>query len=297
MSVKRTTLAALSLVLLASAPARAEDPKAACVTAHSDAQSLRTESKLREAREKLLVCARPECPAAVRSDCAKWLGEVQDEIPSIMVAATDANGGDVADVRVIVDGAVVAKELTGQPIMLNPGAHTLRFERDGASPVERKLVLRVGERNRRLEVQFSPKLAGAGPAATGEGNGNGDAPAPEPDAGPSRGGGVPAATWILGGVGVLGLAGFTYFALDGSRKEDDLKTCKPSCPSDDVQAARTSYLLGDVSLGVGVLALAGAAYFYFSRSPRQENAAASAPLWLDVRPSARGATGVVGGHF
>ncbi|MBK9000858.1 MAG: hypothetical protein IPM35_34485 [Myxococcales bacterium] len=292
--MKRTTLAAASLLLLVPAPARAEDPKAACVSAHSEAQTLRSDSKLREAREKLLVCARPECPAAVRSDCAKWVGEVQEEIPSIMVAATDANGGDVADVRVIVDGTVVAKELTGQPIMLNPGSRTLRFERDGASPIERKLVVRVGERNRRIDVQFSPKLAGG---SAPPGAGDGDAPSPEPDSGPSKGGGVPAATWILGGVGVLGLAGFTYFALDGSRKEDDLKKCKPSCPSDDVQSARTSYLLGDVSLGVGVLALAGAAYFYFSASPSKEQAAARAPLWLDVRSTSRGAAGFVGGHF
>ena len=299
MSVKSAGLVALSLVLFASPAVRADEAKQACVTAHADAQGLRTESKLREAREKLLVCARPECPAAVRSDCAKWLGEVQEEIPSIMVAATDANGGDVADVRVVVDGAVVAKELTGQPILLNPGSRTLRFERDGASPIERKLVLRVVERNRRVEVQFSPKLAGGG--ATGPVENGGDTPAgpaPDADAGAdkSSGGGIPAATFILGGVGVLGLAGFTFFALDGNKKEDDLKKCKPSCPSDDVQSLRTSYLLGDVSLGVGVLALAGAAYFYFSSSPKQESAA-RAPLWLDLLPSARGATGVVGGSF
>lgn len=293
--MKRTAAATFASVLLASSPALAEDPKAACVAAHSEAQSLRTDSKLREAREKLLVCARPECPAAVRADCAKWLGEVQDEIPSIMVAATDANGGDVADVRVVVDGVVVAKELTGQPILLNPGQRTLRFEREGASPIERKLVLRVGERNRRVEVQFSPKLVGAGPDAPPAPSGDSDTQ-PEPDTGGSKGG-VPAATWILGGVGVLGLAGFTYFALDGSKKEDDLKQCKPSCPEDDVQAARTSYLLGDVSLGVGVLALAGAAYFYFASGPSKEKASGGAPLWVDVRPSSRGATGVLTGRF
>jgi len=293
--VKRTALALLLLSF--SAPALA-DEKVDCVSAHSESQSLRTESKLREAREKLLVCARPECPAAVRSDCAKWLGEVQDEIPSVMVAATDANGSDVADVRVVVDGVVIAKELTGQPILLNPGQRTLRFERDGASPIERKLVLRVGERNRRIEVQFTPRLAGGAPP--GEGNGApAPAPTPTPEPEPSAdkgGGGIPAATFILGGVGVLGLAGFTFFALDGKKKEDDLDKCKPNCAGDDVQAARTSYLLGDVSLGVGVLAFAGAAYFLFASGPKQESAA-RAPLFLDLRAGSRGAVGTFGGRF
>lgn len=290
-------LAALASVLAIAEHAPAQDAKAECVGAHSDAQALRTESKLREAREKLLTCGRPECPAAVRADCAKWIGEVQDEIPSVMVAATDANGSDVADVRVVVDGTIVAKELTGQPIMLNPGARTLRFERDGANPIERKLVLRVGERNRRIEVQFSPSLAG-GPGAPPPGKDpGGPVEPPQTDGGASDGASIPTATWILGGVGVLGLAGFTFFALDGTRREDDLKKCKPSCPSDDVSAARTSYLLGDISLGIGVVALAGAAYFYFSSSPKSEKAAARAPLWLDVRADGRGASGVFGGRF
>ncbi|MBI3203212.1 MAG: hypothetical protein HYZ29_16860 [Myxococcales bacterium] len=280
------------MLLLAcwASPALADGDKQACVTAHSSSQELRKAAKLKEASDQLVACARPECPSAVRADCAKWLGEVQSEVPSVVIVATDANGGDVADVRVLVDGSQVASELTGQPIALNPGKHTLRFERDGANPVLRQLLLRVGERNRRVEVQFSPTLAGGG---------GGDERRPaQGDSGPAEpaGAGVPAATWVLGGVGVLGLAGFTYFALDGRKKEDDLAACKPNCASDDVSAVRTSYLLGDVSLGVGVVALAGAAYFLFT-APSKPAAGRAAPLFFDLRASSRSAGGTLTGRF
>lgn len=287
---------ALSLGLglaLVTTPALAEEGKKECVAAHADSQKLRSEAKLTEAREKLIACTRPECPGAVRADCAKWLSEVQDEIPSVVVVATDANGGDVADVKVIVDGKVVASELNGQPVLLDPGARTLRFEREGSSPVERNLVIRVGERNRRVEVQFTPQLANATEGgATGTANDE-----PTQDSGTGSGGGnVPTMTWILGGVGVLGLASFTYFSLDGLGKESDLKDCKPNCPHDDVQSTKTSYLIGDISLGVGVAALAGAAYFYFTR-PAPQTASTDTGVRFDLRTGKTGAFGLVSGSF
>jgi hypothetical protein len=294
MFLKRSATCALTLLSLStwSPSAGAQDNvKEKCVAAHSDAQTRRNQGKLRAARDALLLCARPECPAVARDDCTKWLGEVQDEIPSIVVVATDANGSDVADVKVLSDGVVVAPQLTGQPVLLDPGSHTLRFEREGANPVERKLMLRVGERNRRVEVQFSPQLAG--PATEGP---TSDTP-PEPDVAP--GAPIPVATWILAGVGVVGIASFAYFSLDGQSKVDDLEACKPNCPADDVDAARTSFLIGDISLGVGVAALVGATYFYLSS--RGDGGDGKAPqsdgLRVDFRATAGGASGFLSGRF
>jgi hypothetical protein len=289
----------LGLVALAystNATADDKDQKQQCISAHADSQKLRSDSKLQEAREKLLVCSRPECPGAVRADCGKWLSEVQEEMPSVVVVATDANGNDVADVKVSADGKVVAPELTGQPVFLDPGAHDLRFERQGYSPVERKLVIRVGERNRRVEVSFTPTLAGADSSGTGDQPGTGPSSGPTEDKGTSSGGGVPTMTWILGGVGVVGLGSFGFFALNGKSKENDLEKCKPNCAHSDVQSAKTSYLIGDISLGVGVAALAGAAYFYFS-APKKAATASAPPLWLDVHPTPHGMAGVLSGHF
>lgn len=286
-------LVSFGALALFVSPALADEGKEACVAAHADGQKLRTDSKLRSAREKFLLCARPECPAAVRTDCAKWLGELQDEMPSLVIVATDANGNDVADVKVSVDGAVIATELNGQPLLLDPGQHTLRFEREGAGPVERKMVIRVGERDRRVEVTFTPKLAGAGAAEPAAPASSGPV---EADHGTSKGGGVPTATWVLGGIGVVGLGGFAVFALNGRAKENDLEKCKPNCAHSDVQSAKTSYLIGDISLGVGVVALAGATYFLLA-NPSKSETAKRAPFLVDVRPTAGGATGFLSGQF
>ena len=115
---------ALALTLagaaLASPPARAAD-REACFSAAESAQKLRTQGRLRAAREKLLVCAQTGCPSAVQSDCSTWLSEVSGEVPSIVVEAHDTHGNDVADVRVLVDGTTVADRLDGRPIELESG--------------------------------------------------------------------------------------------------------------------------------------------------------------------------------
>lgn len=269
----------------------ADEVRAACINAHSEGQKLRMEGKLKAARDKLLACARPECPAMALNDCTRWLGEIQGDIPSLVIVATDANGSDVADVKVLSNGVVVAPELTGQPVLLDPGPHTLRFEREGSNPIERKIVIRVGERNRRLEVQFSPQLAASSSSApTGE-------PSQDAAVDTSPGEPIPAATWVLGGIGVVGLAGFGYFALDGRSKVDDLDKCKPDCPHDDVQAARRSFLIGDISLGVGVAALAGATYFYVSSRGSSARPVSRSGLWFDVHATGRGASGLLSGRF
>ncbi len=277
--IVQRALGAFLVACVLSAPriAQAEETKEACVAAHSDSQGLRTQGKLLEAKEKLLLCTRPECPGIARSDCNKWLTEIQDEIPSLIVIAKDPDKNDVTSVRVISDGKVIAEELTAEPIYMDPGKHSLRFEHAGSKALERQLLLRVGERNRRVEIQLVPDDAVAEPVAS--------TPAtPDSPERADEGSSIPAATWILGGVGVVGLAGFTYFALDGSSKESDLDACKPNCAHDDVQSAHRSYLIGDISLGVGVAALVGAAYFYFDgRGSKTTGPTALRLQWIPTR--------------
>ncbi len=64
----------LSGVLVAT-PAGADElaVKQACIDAHADSQQLVLDSNSTAAREHLAVCVRPECPAPVRTECAKML--------------------------------------------------------------------------------------------------------------------------------------------------------------------------------------------------------------------------------
>src|SRR5580700_6433528 len=105
-------LLSTSLALLVSMPpclARAADPtKQECVAANDAAQDLRQSGKLRQAREKLAVCAAASCPGIVRDDCTQRLAEVDSAMPHIVFSARDPAGNDLVDVKVTIDGAPLA---------------------------------------------------------------------------------------------------------------------------------------------------------------------------------------------
>jgi hypothetical protein len=77
-------------------------------------------------------------------------------MPSLSFRARDANGNDVADVAVLVDGAARLDALDGRPMTINPGAHKITFRR-GDLEVEQALVVRSGEKNRLVDVQLGKK--------------------------------------------------------------------------------------------------------------------------------------------
>src|SRR5262249_53788779 len=108
------------LVLAASGDARAEDPKVQCPAASERGQRLRDDGKYVEARDSFRECARAECPAVVRKDCTKWVGEVEDSIPSLVFSAADTTGNDVTTARVLVDGVLVSPRLEGKPVQVDP---------------------------------------------------------------------------------------------------------------------------------------------------------------------------------
>ncbi len=215
---------------------------------------MRSAGKLRQANDKLIICSNSACPAIAKNDCQGWIGEIKKEIPSVVFRARRPDGNDAVDVRVTMDGEEIATKLDGRPIQVDPGPHVFRFEAEGLAPLERQIVVVVGETNRAISVKLEA-LAAEPP------------PGPPPSVEPESQSSVPTATWILGGVGVVGLAGFAGFGLSGLSKESDLESCKPNCADDKVQSAETSFLLADVSLAVGVLALGGATYFLLSSGP------------------------------
>ncbi|MBI3206870.1 MAG: hypothetical protein HYZ29_35365 [Myxococcales bacterium] len=247
-----------------SAGARADVTKQACVQAYVDAQRLRKADKLTEARQKLEVCADDACPATVKKDCKPWLEENEREQPTLAFAALDLAGKKTGAVRVIVDGTKLGDQLPSGPLKVDPGAHKIRFEADGLEPIEVEVSLQKGEKAREVLADFSKqKPSEARPAP--------DAPAPA--AVPSSGRKTPALVYVLGGVGVLGLASFAYFGSTGKSDEDDLAdSCAPKCDPADVDAAHQKLLIADISLGVSAVAFGAAAYLFFTRPARTESA-------------------------
>jgi len=271
MTPKLGVTAGFALALVAwTAPSHAEGPDA-CLSSYESAQRLRLETKLRAAKAALVTCARAECPDVLRRDCSRWLGEVEKSLPSVVVAAR-RGATDVTEVRVVIDGDIVAESLDGSAITLDPGKHAFRFELDGAPAVERSLLIVAGEKDRAIEVSFEAPADAKQTAA--------------PSALP---------VYALGALGVVALGSFAYFGLSSHAKREDLAACKGHCPEDDVDEVRREQLVADVSLGVGLVALGAAAYLHFGRAggpPKQE-----ARWHLGIAGTGRGATAALGTRF
>jgi len=271
----------------------APDDREQCAAAADQAQQLRDEGKYRRAREQLLVCARDVCPGPIKSDCGKWLNEVERDAPTVVFGARDSKG-DLADVKVSMDGVAVQDKLDGKPVLVDSGEHTFKFESKDGTIKEEKVLLRAAEKARPIIVTF------------------GDAKAPEkPPEKPDEGGSLilPIA---LAGVAVVGLGSFAIFGITGKGDVDDLQKCKPNCAEADVDSARTKLIIADISLGVGIVAGAVAAYLFITRPKAVEakvgaqniNRRASAPpspfltnLRLDGGPVAGGAMAGLSAKF
>jgi hypothetical protein len=258
--------AAASLFAVHAPTARADD-KNSCVASYGSSQELRRDKHLGRARDELRSCSRDTCPALVRTDCIAWLDQVQAEFPTLAVRA-EKDGGDIANVRVIVDEQVVAARLDGSSLEIEPGEHTLRFETDGAPAVVMKLVLRDREKDRVIPVRF---------VSTSRGPVDGAARA---EALPFFRT-VPVGSYVLGGVGIAGVATFGVLGLIGQSRERSLEdTCKPNCSQTSIGSVRGEYIVADVALGIGAAALVSSGIWYFLRPrephetpPRQEGVA------------------------
>ena len=265
----------------------------ACFAAAEQAQPLMKQRKLRAAQRHLEVCARESCPRAARTDCRTWLADVTRAEPTVVfVAREERPSGEsraIDDVRVSVDGEVlVAAHLDVNAVAVDPGVHTLTFVHPGFDPVEQRIDVREGERDREVDVVFratGPLVVGAPPVPPRPG------PHPEPPVTPepatSRP--VPIAVYGLAGAGVVALGiGVVMEGLGLSDRSHLVDTCQPtrSCAPSDVDSARNRVLAGDIAIGVSAVLFAGSAYLYFTRDTRP--ATSTGALRLRLGPSGRG---------
>ena len=255
---------------VAFAPAaRADSEASTCADAAEHAQPLRREGKLSLAKEQLARCARASCPAAVQSDCTRWLSEVISTMPSIVVRAQGPDGADAIAVTVIADGHTLATQLDGKPIFLDPGEHTLRYELAGAEPVETRVLLVQGERDRIVRVALTRSSAkGLAPAPNGT-----------PRDAPHERTKIPLASWILGGVSAAAIGtGVAFYAVGLDERSTLANTCAPSHSCDDgrIASARNKLIAGDVLVGVGIVTVAASLYLALTRRTSTESSRASA---------------------
>lgn len=228
-----------------------------CVEAAGRAQELRDSGAYKAARAQLVICGREECPAAIRRDCVSWLLDVNKASPTIVVRAKDSENRDREDVRVTVDGEVVAERLDGRPIYLDPGPHVIHGTMPSGAgsskthPFEEKVIIQTGEKNRLIEMSFGTRAPIDGTTP------------PTP--------GTNALPWVIGGVGVLSVATSITFLALGFSERSDLQSAScaqnSTCPQSDIDAVHTKLLIGDIAAGVGVVGLGLATYLFLTRPP------------------------------
>jgi hypothetical protein len=259
---RRLTLSLFAATALFGSPVAAGPRE--CVEAHEAGVSAFQSGKLLTAKERLRACTDHACPKIVQTECIDLLGKVNADIPSVVFEASDAAGADLTDVSVTVDGLQVTERLDGRALELDPGERKIQFETRDGKTVEFRVLIKQGDKNRRVTARFVPELARgeSEPASS-------DRALPEERAGP------PAGAWILTGLGVAALGSFAFFALSGKSKQEDLESrCAPSCSSDEYSSMKNQYLAADISLGVAVVSLGVATALFLSsgKSEKQETA-------------------------
>jgi hypothetical protein len=262
-------IAALSLPSFSTA-ARADQTED-CVNAYERAQELRLDRRLRAAREQLLLCARPTCPKAAVVDCSRWLQEVGEALPTILVSVVDDRGLAIHDVRLTLDGQPPVMGATGA-ISADPGRHVVRAEASEYLPAESAVVLQEGDKQRVVVLMLEAMTR---------------APKPPPPASlPDRALPVRATrsslAYLLGGAGLASLAAASYFWVEGLGARSDVQACAPHCDAslyaDRAGTAKTDLVAGDVLGAVGVASLGIAAWIFVTSTASQSPAAPSAAI-------------------
>jgi hypothetical protein len=269
-----------ALTALAWAPsAFAEEDMKECVAAYEGAQTSQKQGKYVAALDQAKFCAQSGCGILV-NECLKLYEDLTRDVPTFVFSAQDGDGKELVDVNVTVDGQLVFSRLEGTALPLDPGAHVIKFEAAGLPSAEVNHVARVGDRHRLITAILGEKTKPAEPA-----------PGALPPSGPvyREQKGVPVASWVLGGVGVVSLGAFTYLRVSGISDYNKLNSeCSPYCDPSEVDDIKMKFTASYVALGIAGGAFAGAAIIYFAgRGEKQEDAVAASFVPLPGGGSAR----------
>jgi len=194
----------------AAPPRRSETPD--CSTTFRTAREREQSGHLREAATLLADCARASCGSALRRECASDYTRLDaEDIPSIVPTFTDAAGAEREDVRLSMDGEVLATRLDGRPVPVDPGLHEFSFEAGGGVVTRLRLLIVEGQRNRAVVVTM-PAEAQASPSPHAARDEEATAIALRAAALP-KGENRPRAASIATGLAVAGAAGVAAGAL------------------------------------------------------------------------------------
>ena len=235
-----------------------------CAQAYEKAQEERAAGRLNAAIEDLRSCIDSSCAKFIRDDCLRWMNQTEGALPTVVFSVCE-DAKDLTSVEILCDGKLLTGTLDGKALPIDPGLHNLTFKVPGLPPVDRQLLIREGERNRIIEVEFRSPHDSTPPVP---------AVTTESAAGTGADGNAKSRylTYGLASLGALAVGGFTLFAVLGNSQQRDLeKSCAPYCQSSQVDSVRTKYLIADTCLGVGLISLGVATYVYISNRGKKSD--------------------------
>ena len=303
-----TTADARETKTVASRKSSKAKPSHACTAAYQEAQELERDSRLRDAEKSWLACAKPTCGSFLHHECTFRHTQVEGDIPSVIPVITDASGGPVADAQVAMDGQLLTGRIDGRAVAVDPGVHEFVFKNGHGQLAREKVVISQGQRNRLISVSLRPPSepipaeAPVAPPVVADAEalaptGLGHAAETRDEAPPRRSSDGRVAPYLLGTVGVAGVAGFGLLTYWGRKDNEQLAACSPHCPVASVDHVRKVYLGANVALGVGIAALVGAAWMALTGPSASDDPPAHGRYVLHFQPLDRGAAAGLGGTF
>ena len=264
-----TLLASACFVALAASAPAARGDGDPCLDSPVTGQKLLRSGKLLEAQRAFATCSQRTCPPEVVDACVRFARRVEDALPTVVLLAHDDHGADVDHVQVSIDGADPV-DVSPSAISLDPGSHAFVFHGRGRD-VRVEKTLTEGEHFKQVEANFGPASAPASTESAAPPAGEKAPPSAQVDVAVDRP--FPASAWIVGGIGLAGLASFGVFgALGLSQRSSD--HCDVGCSASDKSSVDTELRVADISLGVGIVGLVVATILYATRPAAQPPAVA-----------------------
>lgn len=238
--------------------------------------------RLLQARHGFDRCAVPACPSKVRTECIRSRQSLSREIPAVRVQARDPRGHETRAVRVYADGLQIAEVLSARALEFDPGSYSLRFEHDGAAPVDQTFQLDRGDAPRvHIEFEAAPQFGASQEVLLRTRSqrdadmraGRGRRPSPQGD----------GTRWT-----------WTPLAPAATREA----SCAQNCSVEELDSLRSKLRAADLSLGVGIAGVpTGVSLFFLSR-PKAERAERGLAAWsFTLEPDRTGGYGRVRGKF
>ena len=248
--------------------------------------------KLVEGTEMLRKVLReplPATPSAALSKAYERAQTVLDAAKPKIAGLTISISAPPSDLRLTVDGLVVANTLVDSELPADPGDHAIEATAPGFLKASARVSLSAADKKTvTLKLEADPNApavtappanqdpnAPSAPAPSNQGAAPANAPPDAPPHAPSR-----AAAYVSWGVGLVGVGVGTAFGLMTLKDKHNLNCEGNTCPAsqrDAVDSAKRNGNISTIAFGVGGAGLVLGTVLYFTLGSSSSDAHAGTP--------------------